>query len=361
VHVPSHQASFRRRARPWILFSARSDKAGLFAGSPLHGDSTKDGNLFHQAVLPEMPTGYWQHEYGHVLGLDEAYGPGGPYQDYYCVMSEATTPLKSTETMFGVTSPSGPAVNGVYCERLSGIPARRIVDLDGDRFSLIVMMAPLGHADQDGALLARVRPMPGRDNTYWLEYRHPSGWDVGIGQASAVVHMTKPNDGRSYLADGPNYRAMRRIGDEVIPPESSFVFRLVRVSADRLQAEVRIWELGPGNLRTVRIRQLVASGPGNDLDFERVVIRNDQKEAVNLNGWTLSDASTHNAGRPTIFYFPAFMLEPGTDVTVWTRAGQNDEQNLFWGRRSPVWNNVGGDAAILMNPQRAEVDRFEYP
>jgi hypothetical protein len=38
------------------LFSARSDKAGLFAGSPLHGDSTKDGNLFHQAVLPEMPT-----------------------------------------------------------------------------------------------------------------------------------------------------------------------------------------------------------------------------------------------------------------------------------------------------------------
>lgn len=46
-------------------------------------------------------------------------------------------------------------------------------------------------------------------------------------------------------------------------------------------------------------------------------------------------------------------------VKVWTGAGANDAENLFWGRRAAVWNNAG-DTAVLSDRQGAQVARYAY-
>ena len=72
-----------------------------------------------------------------------------------------------------------------------------------------------------------------------------------------------------------------------------------------------------------------------------------------MGGWTLRDAANH------VYRFPAFVLESGFSVHLWTRAGTDDAQNLFWGHGMPMWNNTG-DTAILRNGAGVEIDRKAY-
>ena len=103
----------------------------------------------------------------------------------------------------------------------------------------------------------------------------------------------------------------------------------------------------------IRITSINSNPPGSDVEGEYVVIRNDTTAGIELNSWTLRDAANH------VFVFPAFVLQPGSDAKVWTKAGANDAQNLFWGRRSAIWNNAG-DTAILRDQRGTEVDRYVY-
>jgi hypothetical protein len=93
--------------------------------------------------------------------------------------------------------------------------------------------------------------------------------------------------------------------------------------------------------------------PGRDVDSEYVAIRNDTPGPIDMSNWSLRDVAAH------VFKFPAFVLQPGLSVKVWTRAGTNDAENLFWGRRAAVWNNTG-DTAILRNENGVEMARYAY-
>jgi hypothetical protein len=61
------------------------------------------------------------------------------------------------------------------------------------------------------------------------------------------------------------------------------------------------------------------------------------------------------------YTFPAFTLAARAEVRVWTKAGGNDAANLYWGRAQAVWNNSGGDTAILHDASGSEVSRYSYP
>ena len=54
-----------------------------------------------------------------------------------------------------------------------------------------------------------------------------------------------------------------------------------------------------------------------------------------------------------------YILKPGETVYIWTGDGVNEDKNLYWGRRSPVWNNTG-DTATLRNPDGVEIHKYEY-
>jgi hypothetical protein len=40
--------------------------------------------------------------------------------------------------------------------------------------------------------------------------------------------------------------------------------------------------------------------------------------------------------------------------------GANDDRNLYWGLGHAVWNYRGGDTAVLLDANGAEISRFSY-
>lgn len=92
--------------------------------------------------------------------------------------------------------------------------------------------------------------------------------------------------------------------------------------------------------------------PGNPLD-EYVLLRNQSGEYVDMSGWTLRDENQN------IFTFPRYTLTSYAYVRIWTKAGQNDPENLYWGLRDPVWNDYG-DCAYLRKPDRELSDSLCY-
>jgi endonuclease G, mitochondrial len=87
---------------------------------------------------------------------------------------------------------------------------------------------------------------------------------------------------------------------------------------------------------------------------EYVVIHNGGSSAVDMTGWTLRDAANH------VYTFPSFSLTAGADVKVWTKAGTDSATDVYWGSVQAIWNNTGGDTAILQDALGAEVTRYSY-
>ncbi len=109
--------------------------------------------------------------------------------------------------------------------------------------------------------------------------------------------------------------------------------------------------------------------PGKDipekLNEEFVVIENEGDETVSLAGWTLKDETT-TGDRRHIYKFPQTVsLSSREKAYVHTGPGEDSFEkgkpskwNLYWGRRSFVWNNEG-DTATLFDPEGDKVDSLE--
>ncbi|HEY7178633.1 MAG TPA: lamin tail domain-containing protein [Gaiella sp.] len=331
-------------------------------------------NRGQSMLLPHSPGSPWSHaraahEFGHVLGLWDAFNTtqgasgtvDGPYQDAYCIMSYATRGDRYQSTVSGVTSETGPGLGGLYAHRLEGIPPSRIYTVPAAGAADTVLLAPLTHADEEGALLVQVPPTPARPNTYWVELRHRSNWDRAIakGEHVVVLHESRPGDERSYVVDIAGRQDVASLQEEALTtPDGSIGVRLAHV--DPMTVEVRVWELGPTKLHEIRISQLVWNPPGDEVAGERVVLRSDRLQPVSLAGWTLRDEKDHPASSPWTFVFPDVELAPGEDLLLWTKAGHADAHNLYWGLGHAVWNNTGGDTAILSDAAGNEVTRFSY-
>jgi hypothetical protein len=307
------------------------------------------------------------HEFGHVLGLDDSFSTkqsagttvDARYLDLHCIMSYATTGSRFPTTFLGRTMEAGPGLNGVYVNQLGGIPASRLRTVSAINAAVTVNLAPLAHADEEGELLIQIPPTLARPKSYWVELHDPSKWDRAVPNARVAVHETRMGDGGAYMLEVDGSQSLNLPSDPAfITPDGSIGIRLV--SRSGLNAAVRIWELGPSRAQQVRIRSVVVNPPGDDVVGERVIIRNDRRTVVALAGWALRDERGHPQSNPWRFYFPNIFLGPGEDITVWTKQGTNNAENLYWGLNHAVWNNVGGDAAILIDQNGNEVSRVGW-
>lgn len=93
----------------------------------------------------------------------------------------------------------------------------------------------------------------------------------------------------------------------------------------------------------VVITFIEADPPGPDVESEFVTIRNQTGATVNMTGWRLVD-NTRNT-----FTFPNFSLGAGRTVNVWSKTGTNTAADLFWGRTTPVWDNIKDCAFLYTN------------
>lgn len=103
----------------------------------------------------------------------------------------------------------------------------------------------------------------------------------------------------------------------------------------------------------VQITSIVFNPPGDDLAGEHVVISNNGKLAQPLTGWQLQD----EAG--ATYTFPTFVLASKAQVSLWVGAGTDTALDLFWGSRTPIWNN-NGDRATLSDETGLAVDSCDY-
>ncbi|MFE4308334.1 lamin tail domain-containing protein [Streptomyces sp. NPDC056891] len=110
---------------------------------------------------------------------------------------------------------------------------------------------------------------------------------------------------------------------------------------------------------SVHLYKIHYDSPGTDrrsntsLNAEYVQIRNTTGAAVNLRGWTLTDAANHK------YTFGNFVLGKGKIVTVRTGRGTNSAANVYQNRGAYVWNN-DRDTATLKKSNGARVDTCSY-
>lgn len=78
----------------------------------------------------------------------------------------------------------------------------------------------------------------------------------------------------------------------------------------------------------LRVAAVVAVG---DLQNERVTIEHIGSQELALAGWRLRD------GNGIEFRFPALVLHPGGQVSIYTRDGDDTATELYWDRKVALW------------------------
>jgi micrococcal nuclease len=139
-----------------------------------------------------------------------------------------------------------------------------------------------------------------------------------------------------------------------VPPNVKYEGRFLEAEREAREAGRGLWAIqGMG----IKIAHIQADAPGNDSENpngEWVEIINEGSTAVNLEGFSLKDAANH------IYTFPAFTLQPGATVRLYSGQGQDDASSLYWGLvGETVWNN-SGDSAFLRDSEGNLVDSYTY-
>ncbi|GAA2526868.1 lamin tail domain-containing protein [Winogradskya humida] len=119
---------------------------------------------------------------------------------------------------------------------------------------------------------------------------------------------------------------------------------------------------GPASAATpsLRFHGIQYDSPGKDTrsnasrNAEWISLVNSGKKAVNLNGYTIRDASNHvyKFGNVTI-------AGKGGRIWLHTGSGTNTVKNRYWGSGNYVWNN-DGDKATLKNKSGKQLDTCSY-
>jgi hypothetical protein len=96
---------------------------------------------------------------------------------------------------------------------------------------------------------------------------------------------------------------------------------------------------GAGDIK-VDIKGVIGAG---SISNERMIIQNDGTTALELTGWSLTDANG------LAYTFPQLTLFPGVDMQLHSMAGKDTPTDLYWGLSTPVWTS--GELAALYDGQ----------
>jgi hypothetical protein len=112
---------------------------------------------------------------------------------------------------------------------------------------------------------------------------------------------------------------------------------------------------------TIQITKVYVNSAGSDfpvtnykVNQEYTKIKNTGSSTRTLTGWTLRDKSNH------VYRFGSFKLGAGKTVTVRNGNGTNTSTTRYWGSGYYIWNNTGGDAAILRTSAGTQIDKCAW-
>lgn len=103
----------------------------------------------------------------------------------------------------------------------------------------------------------------------------------------------------------------------------------------------------------ISISYIFYEGDGNYEPDEYIEIQNNDSESIQLQNWTVKNASGN------IFSFPYLVMQPGQACRIYTNESQSQWCGLSYNQDSPVWQNRG-DTAALYNEDGNVVDSCAY-
>ena len=164
------------------------------------------------------------------------------------------------------------------------------------------------------------------------------------------IFMDKDGQLRGVVVSSELGRDQSEVGDKLTLDFSDFL--TLRENAAKFVEALD----GTSVRARVEIAEVNFDAPGNDwdnLNGEWVIIINKWSTDVDMTGYTLSDDSGH------VYKFGNFVLPEGDHVTVYTGAGFDTVESLYWGSDAPIWTNEG-DIARLEDPEGVFVDKYEW-
>jgi competence protein ComEC len=212
------------------------------------------------------------------------------------------------------------------------------------------------------AFLARVRPETavisvGRDNPYG----HPHTETMDLLEKRGVMVYRTDRDGTILVrSDGISYQVKTGMNTSWVGAGTPApVFTLPTLPGD-LVIPLPSVTLPPfpenwtspslpvvpqiGNASWIYISATQFDAPGDDrqnLNNEWVRLTNRGEGLVLLSGWTLSDRTGSHQ-----YIFPAYILMPGSSVTVYSGMGAMNDTSLFMGLEAPLWGNTNDQATL---------------
>ncbi len=210
--------------------------------------------------------------------------------------------------------------------------------------------------------LARVRPETavisvGEDNPYG----HPHTETLDLLEESGVMVYRTDRDGTILVrSDGISYSVktgMNTSGVRAGPPTPFLTIPTppddvaVPLPSLTLPPFPENWTIPPlpgvpqiGNASWIYISAIQFDAPGDDrqnLNNEWVRLTNRGEGVVLLSGWTLSDSTESHP-----YVFPAYILMPGSSVTMYSGKGTMNDTSLFMGLEAPLWSNTHDRATL---------------
>ena len=138
------------------------------------------------------------------------------------------------------------------------------------------------------------------------------------------------------------------------PLAAKYRDRLLRAQQTAREEGLGIWAKAAE--QGVVITEAHADAEGNDWDNlcdEYIVIENIEDISIDLTGWVVYDEAHRR------YLFPNFILKGRATVSLRTCLGKNTQSELFWGSRSPIWNN-NGDTIFIRDSQGQLVLSYIY-
>jgi len=139
------------------------------------------------------------------------------------------------------------------------------------------------------------------------------------------------------------------------PPNVKYQNVFSHAEEQARQKNLGIWSSRPQE-RKIEIAEINPDPPGEDrdnLNGEWVIIVNNTDTPVDMAGFTLRDDSDH------VYSFGGFTLPAGGAVTVFTGSGADTPTSLYWGSKTPIWNN-DSDTAYLRDSNNSLIDEYSY-
>jgi len=115
---------------------------------------------------------------------------------------------------------------------------------------------------------------------------------------------------------------------------------LVQPSQTAPMATMSSSSLLPLGVPVIEVGEVIGAG---NLNIEGVLLRRVGDGELRLNGWRLEDNAGHR------FTFPDIVLFKGGSVRVFSRAGSNTVNELYWSMDKPVWTS--GRSVVLYDDQ----------